>query len=67
MDIFAYIGGNIFGVTKIAPNISNGKTMEGTLIGLICSILASVLIKELVNLNIFEFQHWVIRLLGEGD
>ena len=51
MDIFAYIGGNIFGVKKIAPTISNGKTIEGTLIGLFCSILASVLIKDLIDIN----------------
>ena len=52
MDIFAYIGGNIFGVKKIAPTISNGKTIEGTLIGLFFSILASVLIKDLIDINI---------------
>ena len=51
MDIFAYIGGNIFGVKKIAPNISNGKTVEGTLIGLFFSTLTSVLIKELIDIN----------------
>ena len=57
MDIFAYIGGNIFGVKKIAPTISNGKTIEGTLIGLFFSILASVLIKDLIDIN---FLHAVI-------
>ena len=51
MDIFAYIGGNIFGVKKIAPTISNGKTIEGTLIGLFFSILASFLIKDLIDIN----------------
>ena len=51
MDIFAYIGGNLFGVKKIAPTISNGKTIEGTLIGLFFSILASVLIKDLIDIN----------------
>ena len=51
MDIFAYIGGNVFGVKKIAPTISNGKTIEGTLIGLFFSILASVLIRDLIDIN----------------
>lgn len=51
MDIFAYIGGNIFGVKKIAPTISNGKTIEGTLIGLFFSTIASVLIKDLIDIN----------------
>ena len=54
MDIFAYIGGNIFGVKKIAPNISNGKTIEGTLIGLFCSTLASLFIRELIDFNVFQ-------------
>ena len=54
MDIFGYLGGNFFGVKKIAPNISNGKTIEGTLIGLFSSITASFLIKELIGLNIFQ-------------
>ena len=51
MDIFAYIGGNIFGVKKIAPTISNGKTIEGTFIGLFFSTLVSVLIKDLIDIN----------------
>ena len=51
MDIFAYIGGNVFGVKKIAPTISNGKTIEGTLIGLFFSILASVLFRDLIDIN----------------
>ena len=51
MDIFAYIGGNIFVVKKIVPTISNGKTIEGTLIGLFFSILASVLIRDLIDIN----------------
>jgi phosphatidate cytidylyltransferase len=54
MDIFAYIGGNIFGIKKIVPNISKGKTIEGTLIGLFCSTLASVLAKDLVDLNLLQ-------------
>ena len=54
MDIFAYIGGNIFGIKKIAPNISQGKTIEGTLIGMFCATLVSVLIRELIDLNIFQ-------------
>ena len=51
MDIFAYIGGNILGKKKIAPTISNGKTIEGTFIGLFFSTLVSVLIKDLIDIN----------------
>jgi phosphatidate cytidylyltransferase len=54
MDIFAYIGGNIFGVKKIVPNISSGKTIEGTLIGLFCSTLLSILIRDLMDFNVFQ-------------
>ena len=51
MDIFAYIGGNILGKKKIAPTISNGKTIEGTLVGLFFSTLVSALIKDLIDIN----------------
>ena len=54
MDIFAYLGGKIFGCQKIAPKISSGKTVEGTLIGLCVTILMSMMIKYLVNLDIFQ-------------
>ena len=70
MDIFAYIGGNLFGVKKIAPTISNGKTIEGTLIGLFFSILASVLIKDLIDINfvyalILGFTIGIFSFLGD--
>jgi phosphatidate cytidylyltransferase len=54
MDIFAYLGGNFFGIKKIAPKISSGKTIEGTLIGLFCTTLASFLIKELMGFNFIQ-------------
>ena len=51
MDVFAYIGGKIFGSQKIAPTISKGKTIEGTLIGLSMTVVVSLITKHLANFN----------------
>ena len=52
MDIFAYLGGKLFGKRKIIPAISKGKTIEGTFIGLASTIFISYLIKDLMNFNV---------------
>ena len=54
MDIFAYFGGKTFGKKTIAPNISKGKTIEGTAIGICVTVLMSLIIKHLANFNIFH-------------
>ena len=54
MDIFAYVGGKIFGNKKIAPKISAGKTIEGTLIGLAFTVIMSSIIKHLMNFNVYQ-------------
>ena len=51
MDVFAYLGGKLLGNIKIIPKISNGKTVEGTLIGLISTVFISFMIKDLINLD----------------
>ena len=51
MDIFAYLGGKLFGKRKIIPTISKGKTIEGTFIGLAFTIFISYFIKDLMNFN----------------
>lgn len=51
MDVFAYLGGKLLGNIKIIPKISNGKTVEGTLIGLISTVAISFMIKDLINLD----------------
>ena len=51
MDVFAYLGGKLLGNIKIIPKISNGKTVEGTLIGLISTVSISFMIKDLINLD----------------
>ena len=52
MDIFGYLGGNLFGKRKIIPVVSKGKTVEGTIIGLTSTIIISYFIKDLINSNI---------------
>ena len=53
MDVFGYIGGKLIGKIKIVPKISNGKTLEGTLIGLIFTVTIASMIRDLVNLDIY--------------
>ena len=70
MDMLAYFGGKFFGKNKIIPKISIGKTIEGTLIGLISTILMSFAIKELIYLNainsiIFGLIISVLAFLGD--
>ena len=52
MDVFAYLGGKLFGKRKIIPLISKGKTIEGTIIGLSFTIIISYFIKDLMNFNV---------------
>ncbi len=40
-DIGAYFAGNLWGRRKLAPTISPGKTVEGTVFGLVCALAAS--------------------------
>ena len=70
MDIFAYLGGKLFGKRKIVPSISKGKTIEGTIFGLFTTIIFSYLIKDLMNFNflyslIYGFLIGVLAFLGD--
>jgi len=70
MDVFAYLGGKLLGNIKIVPKISNGKTVEGTLIGLIFTVAISFMIKDLINLDTFSslslgFVIGILSFLGD--
>lgn len=41
-DVGAYFAGNLWGRNKLAPSLSPGKTVEGGLFGLVCSVVASL-------------------------
>jgi len=45
-DVFAYVGGSLFGRHKIAPRISPGKTWEGTIIGCIAATVLFLLLQR---------------------
>jgi len=48
-DAFSQISGQLFGKTKIAPEISPNKTVGGTVGGSIIAILSALLLKGLYN------------------
>jgi phosphatidate cytidylyltransferase len=43
-DSFAYIGGRLWGKTKLAPHISPKKTVEGAIVGIIGGIVPAIAI-----------------------
>jgi phosphatidate cytidylyltransferase len=45
-DVFAYLGGSLFGRRKIAPRISPGKTWEGTVIGCVAATIVFLLLQR---------------------
>jgi len=69
-DTGAYFMGRARGKHKLAPRISPSKTWEGAAGGLICAILAAVVIAvilKLISVRLgapFVFRYWQIMLLG---
>ncbi|MCA0430990.1 MAG: phosphatidate cytidylyltransferase [Bacteroidetes bacterium] len=44
-DTFAYLGGSLFGKHKLIERVSPGKTWEGTIFGIVITVVISFLIK----------------------
>ncbi len=60
-DTGAFFIGRTWGKHKMAPSISSGKTWEGAIGGLLCSVAASLVIALIFNL---PYSYWQIALAG---
>jgi len=64
-DTGAFFIGRAIGKYKLAPTISEAKTREGAIGGLICAIVGAVVIATVLNfISPFAFTYWQIILLG---
>jgi phosphatidate cytidylyltransferase len=64
-DTGAFFIGRAIGKRKLAPTISEAKTREGSIGGLICAILGAIVIATILNLiSPFAFEYWQIIILG---
>lgn len=59
-DSFAYVWGKLIGKHKLAPNISAGKTMEGTIGGIITTMGVSFLFPVLFPAIGYSTIQWII-------
>ncbi|MEB3752816.1 phosphatidate cytidylyltransferase [Acinetobacter sp. MD2(2019)] len=53
-DVLQYICGKLFGKTKVAPNLSPSKTLEGLLGGVALAILIGVLARGLTPFSLWQ-------------
>lgn len=61
-DIFAYLGGSLFGRRKLAPRLSPGKTLEGTLVGWMGGILLAMIF--VTAFDMFSLAALVMIIIG---
>lgn len=59
-DTFAYIGGSMYGKNKMYERVSPGKTWEGTLTGVVCSVSVGFILNYH---NTFSNQ-WIWPMIG---
>lgn len=70
-DSMAYLTGKLIGKTRLAKNISPGKTLEGTLGGLIFSFLLAIGVSQLftsrsiIDIVVIWFSGSVLAVLGD--
>jgi len=62
-DISAYIVGKFFGVTKAFPNVSPNKTYEGSIAGVVSSIIVAICIFDYIDIEISVFQSMFIGMI----
>ncbi|SFV30840.1 phosphatidate cytidylyltransferase [Thermoflavifilum thermophilum] len=63
-DTMAYITGSLLGKHKLWPAVSPGKTWEGTLGGIVCTMLLALVASEIWPL--FSKWHWIMIALLVG-
>jgi len=59
-DSFAYVWGKLLGKHKLAPNISAGKTIEGTIGGIITAVALSLLGPTVFPQVDFTYTEWIV-------
>ena len=69
-DIFSYVFGSFFGKTKILPNLSPNKTLEGLIFGIVFSNFLSIIylyIYNQITLYYLVFLNFIIIFSFMGD